>query len=153
MKIWQQNLGKRGEDLACRFLRAQGYKIIETTKGPMLQKSKQSRKRYKTPAKVRRRIAAGIKRFKVPVLTTAALIAGTWQPIQYAMNGAWQQAGIMLLRNYTGVDATPGNVHFKFRYLLNGLVPLLGVGIVRKTGVFRSVNATLARNKIPLRLS
>ena len=112
-----------------------------------------SRRRYKTPAAVRRKIAAGARRFKIPVLTTAAVAAGTWQPIQLLMQGQGQEAGRVLLRNYTGVDIQDGSAQFKFRYMLNGIVPLLVVGIVRKTGVFKQVNTTLAKSKIPLRLS
>ena len=112
-----------------------------------------SRRRYKTPAAVRKKIAAGARRFKVPVLTTAAVAAGTWEPIKNLVQGNAQEAGRILLRNYTGVDIQDGSASFNFRYMLNGLVPILVVGLVRRTGVFKKVNTTLAKSKIPLRLS
>lgn len=112
-----------------------------------------SRRRYKTPAAVRKKIAAGARRFKIPILTTAAVAAGTAQPIMMLLQGNPQEAGRTLLRNYTGVDIQDGSATFRVQYLLQGVVPLLAVALVRRTGIFKKANTMLAKSKIPFRLS
>jgi len=130
-----------------------GYKVIEGTK--MVQKAKRSRKRYKMSKAARNKIAASARRFKLPVLTLGAVALGTWEPIQMLTQGQGKLAGQILLRNYTGfnVDGN-GGVEFKFRYLMNGLLPLTAVMLINRSGILKPVNQKLAKSPLKfLRLS
>lgn len=131
-----------------------GYKVIDTAGGTFLQQSKQRRRRYKTPKAVRNKIAAAQRRFYVPLITGSAIALGTWQPIQLLTQGNGMEAGRIFLRNYTGVYISEGGqAHFRFRYLMNGTIPLLIAGGLRKSGVFKKTNTMLAKQRIPVRFN
>ena len=131
-----------------------GYKVVETSAGTYLQKSKQSRKRYKMSKSARNKIAAAARRFKLPVLTVGALAGGTWQPINLLFQGQGQYAMQVLVRNYTGINTDfNGSVEFKPRYMLNGLVPIVAVMLINRSGILRPTNQKLAKTKIPVRFS
>nr|BDI55274.1 MAG: hypothetical protein [uncultured archaeon] len=129
-----------------------GGKAYVTTKG---------HRRYKTPAKVRRRISAGLRRMKLPLLTIAAggvplYLAGTTAG---GLTKVFTQRGSFvfgreLLSYYTGIYIESANV-IKFipQRMMVGLLPLVGLMMIKRFGVFRGVNRSLGRMRIPLRLS
>lgn len=131
-----------------------GYKIVDTAAGTFLQKKTRSRKKFKMSKQARNSIKASARRFKLPLLTTGAVIAGTWEPMQLLFMGDGRGAGQMLLRNYTGFNISAGGAtEWRFRYMFNGLLPLVAVMAINKTGILKPVNQKLAKAKIPLRLS
>ncbi len=132
------------------------YSIVEragkayvTTKG---------RRQYKAPAKVRRRIAAGLRRFKVPILTTFAVgvplaTAASWSGgfTKVFTTEGFKNFGGHLLGFYTGYN--PNLANFKFERMTRGLFPLAALMIVKRFGIFNGINRQLGRLRIPLRLS
>lgn len=133
------------------------YSIVEragkayvTTKG---------HRRFKTPAKTRKRIAAGLRRMKFPMLTIAAIGIPVGTAVTQAGGltnvftlGGFRQFGSSLLGSYTGFNPISGT-KFDIRRLGTGLAPLVALIAIRRLGVFRGVNNQLARMRIPLRLS
>ena len=117
-----------------------------------------SRRRYKTPKAVRNKIAASARRLKIPVLTTAAVgipFAFAFAAMQ-RHGGAgtaegWKWFGSNLIAYYTGY--APMTNDFDFKRLGYGLLPLVAVSLIRKSGITRTPNAMLAKMRIPLRLS
>jgi len=131
-----------------------GYRIKETAEGNYLVKKTRGGRKYKMSKKARNKIAASARRFKFPLLTFGAVAVGTWQPLQLLIEGQGQQAGQVLLRNYTGFNVDgQGGVEFRFRYLMGGLLPLAAVMVINRSGILKPVNQKLAKAKIPLRLS
>ena len=131
-----------------------GYRIKETADGNYLVKKSRGGRKYKMSKKARNRIAASARKFKLPVLTAGALAVGVWQPLQLLVQGQGQEAGQVLLRNYTGFNVDgQGGVEFKFRYMFNGLFPLAAVMVINRSGILKPVNQKLAKMKVPLRLN
>lgn len=110
-----------------------------------------TRRRYKTPKSVRKKIAASARRIKIPVLTLGALYGGFHLPIQRARGGDWKGASDALIWAYTGWNNS--TQRFEMRGLARGIVPLLAVLIIRKSGVLKPFNQQLGKYKVPLRLS
>jgi len=121
------------------------------------------RKKYKLSKKTREKIARAHRRFKLPVLTVGAQAgwalpaANSLKGLGDAFNGdevAQRRIANRFISPFTGVvfeaNWTP---KWQPREMLKGLVPNLIVQSVKKFGVFRGVNRTLAQNRIPLRLS
>lgn len=133
------------------------YSVIEragkayvTTKG---------RRKFKTPSKTRRRIAAGLRRLKFPVLTGVAVglplfmasdAAGGFTQVFSARGG--KLFGNAILGYYTGFSPL-SSVKFDIRRMAVGLLPLVGLVMIKRFGVFRGINQNLSRMRIPLRLS
>ena len=116
-----------------------------------MQEKTRSRKKYKTPAKVRRKMAAAARRVKVPVLTLAALGVGTVPAFQMGFAGNWAGAGDLILRNYTGFSVDGS---FQFGRMASGLLPLGMVFLINRTGILKPVNQKLAKIRgNPLRLN
>ena len=133
-----------------------GMKLVTGPDGNVYQTPKtRSRKKYKMSKAARNKIAASARRFKLPVLTVGALGLGLWQPITLLTQGQGQMAGQVLLRNYTGFNVDgQGGVEFRFRYLMNGLLPLGAVMMINRSGLLKPVNQKLAKSPLKfLRLS
>jgi len=137
------------EKIAGYSVLPRGYKVVEGTK--LVQKSKQRRKQYKTPKAARQKIAAAARRAKIPLLTGGALAIGTIPALQLFARGAWNAGGNQLVMNYTGFSTYDGS--FRFRRLGKGLLPLLAIMLVNRTGILKPVNQKLAKMRIPLRLN
>lgn len=131
---------------------SKNMKLISGPDGSVYQTPKtRSRKRYKMPAKARKKIAAAARRVKVPVLTLFALAAGTVPAFQLGFAGQWESAGDMILRNYTGFSVDGS---FRFGRMAKGLLPLGAVFLINKTGILKPVNQKLAKIRgNPLRLN
>ena len=127
-----------------------GKRIIVVNNKPYLT-SKGRGKRYKTPAKVRRKIAAGLRRMYVPGLTVGALAIGLHKPVAEIFAGRWANAGNYMMTNYTGFN--PVHQNWEFKRLFGGLIPLVGVMLINRWGILKPVNQKLARMRIPFRLS
>jgi len=125
-------------------------RVIVLPNGKVALQSK-GRRRYRLSASKRKRIAASLRRFKLPVLTTAAIAVGTWEPLKFAAGGDFQRAGKWLMRNYTGFDLDAKN--WKFNRLWGGLLPIIAVVAINRSGLLKHANQKLARMRIPLRLS
>ena len=118
-----------------------------------------ARRKYKTPLAVRKKQALARKKFKVPVLTTAALAvpimdafdAGNGVVHSLSTKEGFSEFSNTLVANFTGF--APKQRVFSSKRLFVGLGPLLAVWLVKKTGVFKSVNQSLARSRVPIRLS
>ena len=82
-------------------------------------------------------MAAARRRFKIPVLTGGALAIGLESPLRAAFAGDLTRAGDHILRNYTGFS-TDGS--FFFQRMYRGLIPLLAVNIIGKTGLLKGTN-------------
>ena len=126
-----------------------GGKVYRTNKG---------RRRYKTSAATRKKRAAALRRFKIPVLTTAAVGIPLFTALGRAGNigsvSGLKTFGREYLSYYTGVYINEGGgATFSFSRLATGVVPLVAVVIARRFGIFKGVNQQLGRMKIPLRLS
>ena len=138
-----------------------GHRIIETSHGNYIQKQKQSRRRYKTPAATRQKIAAAARRFHIPLLTTGAVVLPLSLAAQKAggFNKIFTKTGSFvffreLLSFYTGAMIYgDGSAKFIPQKMLVGLLPLAAVMAINRLGLFKSANQKLARAKIPLRLS
>lgn len=116
-----------------------------------MQEKTRSRKRYKTPAKVRKKISAAARRVKIPLLTLSALGVGTIPAFQLGFSGNWTAAGDLILRNYTGFSVDGS---FRFGRMASGLLPLGMVFLINKTGILKPVNQKLAKIRgNPLRLN
>lgn len=134
----------------------------------IVQKKKQSRRRFKTSAAVRKRISTGLRRFKFPVLSAGANLIPVVQTVDWVMKVAvnpafpprdkavlgWNAA----MAPYTGVKMIPvGSTEIKpvlaLGELGKGLLPNVIVWGIRKLGIFRSLNAKLSRSRIPISLS
>lgn len=116
------------------------------------------RRRYKQSAATRKKRAAALRRFKIPVLSTAAVGIPLFTALGRAGSlnsvAGWANFGREYLSYYTGVYiAEGGGATFSFSRLATGAVPLLAVVIARRFGIFKGVNQQLGRMKIPLRLS
>ena len=135
--------------------------ILETSKGPVLVHKKQRRRRYKTPKAVRQKIAASSRRFKIPILTTAAIGIPFFTALDKAggMNNLFTRSGMFkfsreMLASYTGVFIEGGGgVVFAPQLMLRGLVPIAMVAIINRLGILKPANQKLAKTRIPLRLS
>ena len=132
------------------------YSIVE--RGGKAYVTTRGHRKYKTPAKVRGRIAAGLRRFKAPLLTIAAIgiPIGTAMTAAGSFNAIFSRGGFIrfgdsLMRSYTGFSPVKSN--FDIRRLGTGLAPLVVLMAVKRFGVFRGVNNQLARMRIPIRLS
>lgn len=125
------------------------------------QEKKRSRRSYKTPAKIRKKMAAAARRAKFPLLTMAAV----GLPVFYSVGQAGgfnqlfsRRGGFNFLRymlaSYTGVMIYDGGTaRFEPQRMLFGLVPAAAVFGINKTGILKPVNQKLAKMKIPLRIS
>ena len=77
-----------------------------------------------------------------------------WEPLKYLFDNQAKYAGQILLRNYTGFNVDGmGGVEWKFNYVKNGLLPLVAVMLINRSGILKPVNQKLAKTRIPLRLS
>ncbi len=135
--------------------------------GPnLLQKVKGRRRRTLTKAQ-KNRAASTRRQFKIPLLTAAALAPTAFNVINVLKliqaRGFRPDLGVLLadaiLRPMTGIKLVPTDLEGGFTAsfdggaLLSGLFPLIITGLVRKQGIFRSINMKLATGKIPLRLT
>ena len=98
-----------------------------------------------------------IRRTSIPLFTASALGLTLYHPIQaFNEDRSWnglRTGARILLRNFTGVHfKLDGTTEFNWRWMGSGLLPFGLVMLVNKSGIFRSTNANLARNRIPLRL-
>ena len=138
-----------------------GFKTIIGQGGKVfIQKKTRSRRRFKTSAKQRAAVRAGLRRFKIPVLTTVAVgipltlaveAAGGTNKV-FTMKG-FKRFGNHLLGSYTGFQPLNENNLFQFSRMGRGLGPLIGLLGVRRFGIFRGINAKLTRMRIPISLS
>ena len=129
-----------------------GHKIVETAHGNYIQKKSRTRRRYKTPKAVRNKMAASARRIKVPVLTLAAIYGGFHLPIQRARGGDWKGASEALMWAYTGWNASTQK--FEMRGLARGVIPLVAVLLINKSGILKPINQQLGKIRMnPLRLS
>lgn len=126
-----------------------GGKAYVTTKG---------RKKYKTPAKVRRKMATAARRVKFPLLTIGAISVPVFGAVTHAGGvsrlasaDGFKKFGSYLVSRYTGFYPIDGS--FNFARLGEGLAPLLAVFALNRSGVLKPVNSKLAKMRIPLRLS
>lgn len=123
--------------------------------------------RFKTSAKVRQRISAGLRRFKVPLLSIGAQLPWALPAISAlktqggnALNGnQFAQGQIMnsLVSPFIPLkfvwDGQQNVPKLHFGGLLSGLIPNLMLMFTRRFGVFRGINQRLSMNRIPVRLS
>ena len=109
-------------------------KVAITSKG---------RRRYKMSAAKRKKIAAAARRFKVPVLSTLAVVGPNFNAIKYMVGGDFQTGSKIILRNYTGYDLDEGK--WRFQYMLRGVAPLLALALVKKTGVLKTPSRMLSK--------
>lgn len=118
------------------------------------------RRKYKTPARVRRSIAAGLRRFKAPLLSATVIGVPLFLAWKQAVGaGATFQTrsfvfGRELLSYYTGIQiASNSTVKWIPSKMMVGLLPLIGLGLIKRFGLFKGVNTTLGRLRMPFRLS
>lgn len=85
----------------------------------------------------------------IPLAPFAGLFAGLAEPIQYAMGGDVQSAGIQLSLNYTGYNPADGS--FDIMRLQKGVLPLVIGCLVHKFvgGAPLNLNKVLARARVP----
>jgi len=133
-------------------------RVITVGNKHFLQPIKRRTKRFKTPLKVRKKIAAAARRFKLPILSVAAV----GFPIGIAINkvggiqGLFSAHGIetasaSILRSFTGFDPRTGS--FSWEALGEGLLPATAVFVINKLGVLRPINRALGRTRMPFRLN
>jgi len=121
--------------------------------------AKRRTKKFKLPAKTRKKIAASARKFKVPLLTGTALAIPAVSAYNTSQIYARPEKKVMaaaaeILASYTGIYALPDKkIEFRADKLLQGAAPLLGVWALKRSGIFRGANRTLARSRIPVRLS
>lgn len=136
-------------------------RVIVLPNGKVALQSK-GRRRYKLSASKRRKIAASLRRFKIPLLTTSAIMLPLSMAVANAggLNKVFTNFGMKIfaremLASYTGIYIVPstGGVLFKPAMLMRGLAPLVAVALINRSGVLKPVNQKLARARIPLRLS
>lgn len=132
------------------------YSVVE--RGGKAYVTTRGRRQYKTPAKTRKRIAAGLRRIKLPLLTMAAvgIPIGTAITRAGGMGRVFSTAGFTafgnsLIMSYTGYSPVAKN--WRLERLMEGLLPLGALMVVRRLGVFRGVNNQLTRMRVPFRLS
>ena len=124
----------------------------------LLEKKKQRRRRFKTSAKTRARIRTAARKFKLPVLTGAAVALPVIDAIQSAKGlpdatSKLRQFSKSIVRSYTGLDFTPDGVKFDFGAALRGWGPLIGIGILKKTPFLRGVQRMVAKLGFPVSFS
>jgi len=132
-------------------------RVIVLPNGKVALQSK-GRRKYKLSASKRKRIAASLRRFKLPVLTTAAVAYPLFSAVGaagginnvFTANGS-KRFGGYLLAAFTGFDLATGR--WNIRSLQYGLLPVAAVMLINKSGILKPVNQKLARMRIPLRLS
>lgn len=110
------------------------------------------------PAKVR--TTRRSKKLVLPMFTSAAIGLTLSDPINQLVQHKFSPAGFRefgthIFRSFVGIDfGARGQIpHFKFRYLLNGLVPFFAVYCINRSGIFRSTNQRLGRMGVPIRFS
>lgn len=141
-----------------------GMKVLELPDGSWaLQKKTRRRRRYKMSAKQRKKIAAAARRFKIPVLTAAALAPTALAAAQDFQFGL-QQGGVIrglngalasILASFTGIvyKIDQNKVEFQPNLMLRGLVPFAGVTLIKKTGILKGAQRQVSRLKLPISLS
>jgi len=138
-----------------------GYTVRDVGGKTFLQKKRRSRKRYKLSKKTRDKISRNARKFKLPILTGAALALPAMDAWNDAANnapktvqGRVSKFSRRIVANYTGIylDDT-GKVNFNWRHAAKGLLPLAAVMGAKRLGIFKGANKALASAKIPVRLS
>jgi hypothetical protein len=78
----------------------------------------------------------------------AGLAAGPNNPVEFALAGNFQQAGVSLAARFTGYNMNTGT--FDLGSLTAGVGPLLtGIIVHKVVGGMLGVNRLLAKNRIP----
>jgi len=138
-----------------------GYSVKNVDGKTYLQKRRRSRKRYKLSKKTRDKISRNARKFKLPILTGAALALPAMDAWNDAANnapktvqGRVSKFSRRLIANYTGFYLDDlGRVSFNWRHAAKGLLPLAAVMGAKKIGIFKGANKALGSAKIPVRLS
>lgn len=133
-------------------------KTVRNIGGTNFLVSKTRRRRFKLPAKTRRKIAANARKMKIPVLTLAALSPSIFGVTDAFRGRSFQDgmnlAGRRLLQNFAGVSvANDGTAKFTPATAMKGLLPLGILTFVKRFGVFKGANQALAKSRLPVRLS
>jgi len=136
-----------------------GYRVIDTPAGTFLQKKTRRTRQYKLSKAKRQALSRASRRFKVPVVTSAAIIVGMHEPVawlhkhNYNKTG-WRGFGTLTLRNYTGIWINQeGEVKFQPKHALKGAGSLFLTYLLRRSGITKPVNRMLTRMRIPITLS
>jgi len=105
-----------------------------------------------------RNISRRVRQFSIPVLTIGAISIPVGRAAGH-IGGfknlrtmyAFQKFSSSLIASYTGFY--PLDHSFNWRRMKTGLLPLLAISILNRTGLLRPFNRKLATAKIPLRLN
>lgn len=136
-----------------------GMKIVQVGGKHFQQKIKRSRKVFKTPLAIRKKMSIAARRFKFPILTASAVGVPIAKALQSggglarsftSLNGFLNFSDSMM-RSYTGFS--PLTATFYPQRMAVGLAPLGMLWGIKKTGIFRSINRDLGKARFPLRLS
>lgn len=140
-----------------------GYKVL-SKKGNKLTLMRKVRHRvHKLSKKVRDAMSAARRRFKIPLLSGAAVAIPGLQAIESAnkyggisnINGL--KVGLAnLLASYTGFYFDPlggSKPTWSLWNLMRGAGTLLAVKLTKRFGIFKGVNSMLTQNKIPVALT
>jgi len=137
-------------------------KTVRNIGGTNFLVSKSRSRRFKLPAKTRKKMAASARKFKVPVLTIAAVGVPTALAVEHAggltaaisTTSGFKRFGSRMLQFYTGFNpAANAGSRFNIRDAAVGLGPLAALTFIRRMGLFKGVNQTLARSRVPVRLA
>lgn len=129
--------------------------------------AKTTRNGPKTPKKVRERIAASLRKIKIPILTGIAQLPWVLPTIGFGFNALtkrrWDdaiKAASSPLSAFTGVVMTPTSttqptftISWQPQEMVRGIVPNGIVWLINKSGMFRGINQKLARTRLPIRLN
>ena len=144
-----------------------GYRVKETASGSYLVRKSRSSGKRKLSKRQRMAISKAAKKFKLPVLTLGAnmvpLSLFGSEMIKTVSVEPWHRTEQLiksanaLTSAYTGVTLyydSHGKIQtgFDFDALRIGLLPNLIVYGINKLGVFKSLNRTLAKSHLPVRL-
>lgn len=122
----------------------------------VLTKKKRSVRRFKTSKKTRDKISRAARKFKIPIITGAAIALPLAIAITEGMKPAANSEKVKafsrnILNSYTGIDIVERN--FKLSRMATGTLPLIGAMIARRSGLFKGANRALSRLKVPVSLS
>jgi len=153
IKKASRELGK-GASWSSVFKRAwqlyKGSKVHQAIKSSRKSNPKKT-KRRRGGLKMTRRKRRRSRSLTIPLAPIAGLIAGIAEPINYAIQGDYNSAMEVVVRNYTGYSMQHKSFN-PVEYLPRGLLPLIGGLLVHKFvgGSPLNLNRILARNKVPL---
>lgn len=140
--------------------------IIAVKGNKLFLQAKKRVSKFKTSLKVRKRISAGLRRFKLPLFTIASnaipIVQGGSFALEMLTKGPRMDRAINMVSGfmspYTGVVLTPStsgavSARFDASRLWGGLIPNLITWGLGRIGIFRSTNRKLSQRKIPISLS